>query len=143
MQQTNQYQLNLIETSDTFSPAPLNENAQKLEAALQGGLAAATAHADAGDAAEAAARAADVAALDQRLQVFEAHKLVIGSAKAGEKVYLDFTPKVLYAKGTSTTATSSTHGTFFDGKVSGGLSFQDGELKHDGSFANVSYIAFL
>ena len=34
MQQTPTYKLNLIETSDLFSPNPLNENAQKLEAAL-------------------------------------------------------------------------------------------------------------
>ena len=34
MQQTKNYKLNLIETSDTFSPAPLNENAEKTEAAL-------------------------------------------------------------------------------------------------------------
>jgi hypothetical protein len=36
MQQTNQYKLNLIENGDQFSPAPLNENAQKVEAVLAG-----------------------------------------------------------------------------------------------------------
>ena len=36
MQQTTKYQFNLIDTSDAFSPNPLNENAQKLEAALIG-----------------------------------------------------------------------------------------------------------
>lgn len=35
MQQTNQYQFNLIETTDAFSAAPLNENMEKAEAALQ------------------------------------------------------------------------------------------------------------
>ena len=35
MKQTNQYKLNLIESGDQFSPAPLNENAQKVEAALK------------------------------------------------------------------------------------------------------------
>lgn len=35
MQQTNQYQYNLIEPGDTFSPAPLNENAEIMEAALR------------------------------------------------------------------------------------------------------------
>ena len=34
MQQTDKYKLNIIETSDPFSPAPLNENARTLEAAL-------------------------------------------------------------------------------------------------------------
>lgn len=35
MQQTNKYQLNLIESGDTFSPDPLNENMEKVEAALE------------------------------------------------------------------------------------------------------------
>lgn len=34
MQQTNQYQLNLIESGDTFSAAPLNENAETVAAVL-------------------------------------------------------------------------------------------------------------
>lgn len=34
MQQTSQYKLNLIESGDTFSAAPLNENAEKLETTL-------------------------------------------------------------------------------------------------------------
>ena len=88
MQHTDKYQLNLIEASDTFSPDPLNENARRLEQAISAEAAA-----------QDQARAADIAALDQRLQVFEAHRLVIGSAKEGEKVYLDFTPKVLYVAG--------------------------------------------
>lgn len=57
MQKTETYKLNLIEMDDTFSPQPLNENAQKLEAALAG--------AESG--------------LDQRLAAIEAHKLVTGS----------------------------------------------------------------
>lgn len=35
MQQTDKYKLNLIETGDPLSPAPLNENAEKTEAALE------------------------------------------------------------------------------------------------------------
>lgn len=35
MQYTNQYQFNLIESGDTFSAAPLNENAEKMEEALE------------------------------------------------------------------------------------------------------------
>ena len=124
MQHTDKYQLNLIETSDTFSPEALNENAQKLEAALE----AVRAEAATGD-----------AALDQRLQVFEAHRLVIGGAKEGEKVYLDFTPKVLYVAGFN-----GAHQLFFDGRVSAsGLRFVNGELKHDGYYASLAYIAFL
>ena len=34
MQQTETYKLNLIETSDAFSPTPINENTQAIEAAL-------------------------------------------------------------------------------------------------------------
>ncbi len=128
MQHTDKYQLNLIETSDPFSPDPLNENAQKLEQAISAEAAA-----------QDQARAADIAALDQRLQVFEARRLVIGSAKEGEKVYLDFTPKALIAKGSNGVEF------FIDSQVSSpySLSFVDGELKHSGFYANFSYIAFL
>ena len=34
MQQTNQYKFNLIESGDQFSPAPLNENMEKVEEVL-------------------------------------------------------------------------------------------------------------
>ena len=34
MQQTTKCQFNLVDTTDDFSPAPLNQNAQKTEAAL-------------------------------------------------------------------------------------------------------------
>lgn len=56
MQKTETYKLNLIELDDTFSPQPLNENAQKLEDALSGA----------------------VGGLDQRLAAIEAHKLAAG-----------------------------------------------------------------
>lgn len=79
MQQTETLKLNLIETGDPISPVPLNENAEKIEAAL-------TAKADA----EAAAD------LDQRLQVFEAKKFAVGTYKATSDsdniVTLEFTP---------------------------------------------------
>ena len=76
MQQTETLKLNLIETGDPISPAPINENADKIEAAIQ---------------AEAAARAA----LEQRVQVFEAKKFVYGTCSAtseGCTVELGFTP---------------------------------------------------
>ena len=83
MQQTEKYQFNLIETSDTFSPDPLNENMEKLEAALD----AVTAHADAGD-----------AALDARLRVFEAKHFVIegytGDGTANREFMLGFDPQM-------------------------------------------------
>ena len=43
MQHTNQYQFNLIESTDAFSPAPLNENMEKVEAALEAARAEAAA----------------------------------------------------------------------------------------------------
>ena len=36
MQQTSKYQLNLVEGSDDFSPAPLNQNMEKVEEELEG-----------------------------------------------------------------------------------------------------------
>ena len=83
MQQTENYKLNLIETSDPFSPAPLNENAQKTEAAL---------------AAEAAARQA----LDGRVQVLELRRIVVGSyagsgIQTDQFIGLDFTPAVVFS----------------------------------------------
>lgn len=87
MQQTDKYKLNLLETSDAFSPNPLNENAQKTEAALT----AVTAHADAGD-----------AALDARVQVLELHHFACGyytgdAAQYGgfQTISLPFTPEAV------------------------------------------------
>ena len=54
MQQTETYKLNLIETSDPFSPQALNENTQKLEEVVED--------------------------MDRRIQVFEAQKIVVGSS---------------------------------------------------------------
>lgn len=53
MQQTETYKLNLIETSDPFSPQALNENTQKLEAVVE--------------------------KIDTRVTVLEGHKAVFGS----------------------------------------------------------------
>ena len=93
MIQTEKYKLNLIETTDTFSPNPLNENAQKLEAALGA--------AGAAQAAETAAREA----LDSRVTVLEADKvkMVVGSYTGTGGAYgntqtisLGFTPKAVF-----------------------------------------------
>ena len=88
MQQTQNYKLNLIETSDPISPAPLNENAEKLEAALLVATDALRAE-----------TAAETAALDARVQVLELHKFYVGSyigtgEKSGDSqmIKLGFTP---------------------------------------------------
>lgn len=95
MQQTDKYQLNLIEMSDTFSPAALNENMEKVEAALDA--------AAAGTAAEAQARAEAVADLDERLQVFESHKIVQGIYTANDgkaqTITVGFTPRLVFIQG--------------------------------------------
>ena len=94
MQQTEQYKLNLIETSDPFSPNPLNENAQKLEGAIE----AARTEAKAGD-----------AALDGRLKVIEARRLVYGAyqgtGSSSSTVSLGFTPKVVIADASNNSKT--------------------------------------
>lgn len=95
MQQTDKYKLNLIERDDVFSPDALNENAEKLEEALG----EVTAHADAGDAAEAAARTAADAALEQRVVALEAHHIVVGSYWGNNQnpreITLGFTPQAV------------------------------------------------
>lgn len=86
MQHTETYNLNLIETSDTFSPDPLNQNAQALE--------------DAVEAARAEAQAAD-SALDARLKAFEAKHIKCGIYTAPQTdntpmtISLGFTPKAV------------------------------------------------
>ena len=81
MQQTDKYKLNKPGVDDPIAIAPLNENADKIEAALS-----------------AKADAADVTDLNQRLQVFEAKKFAVGTYKAisgsdnGNLVTLEFTP---------------------------------------------------
>ena len=71
MQQTETLKLNLIETGDPLSPAPLNENAEKLETAL--------AALDGTAAAETAARTAETTALDARVTALELKKVVVGT----------------------------------------------------------------
>lgn len=129
MQQTDKYKLNLIEASDTFSPDPLNENARRLEEAIAAEAAA-----------QDQARAADIAALDQRLQVFEAHKLVIGRAISDSTfMYLGFKPKVLVVQGAN-----NAHVILFDGgSTTMGLSVRDDGFHHDGAFAACHFIAFV
>ena len=87
MQQTKQYALNLIERSDVFSPDPLNENMEKVEAALG----TARSEAAAGD-----------SALDARVTALEARRAVVGtytgngvSGQTGQFINLGFTPRAV------------------------------------------------
>ena len=86
MQQTETYKLNLIETSDTFSPDPLNENAQKLEAALN-------------DETDARQTAAD--ALDLRVTRLEGRKIAAGlfiGTGAIQRIDVGFRPTLVIAQ---------------------------------------------
>lgn len=103
MQQTEKYKLNLIETSDPFSPAPLNENAEKTEAALADMQSALT---------------AGTAALDQRVQVLELRRMAVGRFTSSEiPVELDFEPQLVIAVSNSRAAFSAFgHSTTYNGQ---------------------------
>ncbi|MCI8699145.1 MAG: hypothetical protein HFF29_08595 [Oscillospiraceae bacterium] len=94
MQQTNKYKLNLIEKTDTFSPDPLNDNMEKVERALE---------------AETAGRSAADAALDRRLQVFEAHHVAVGTYTPQKdkvtNVDIGFSPSMILIHALGTTDT--------------------------------------
>lgn len=84
MQQTQKYDLNLIELDDPFSPEPINQNTQKLAAKLS------------------ALDGAD-AALGERVTVLEGHKLAVGtyigsSSTHGvfQNIALGFKPRLVY-----------------------------------------------
>ena len=88
MQQTETYQLNLIETSDTFSPDPLNQNTRKIEEALS---------------AETSQRTAADTVLDHRIATLEGHKFVVGSYTGSSSTHgvfqainLGFKPQLVY-----------------------------------------------
>ena len=98
MQQTQTYKLNLIETSDVFSPNPLNENTQKTEAALL---------------AEADAREA----LDSRVQVLELRRMVAGpcGGSYGTQFDLGFQPKVVIAGCATIVGVATPEHTYYKG----------------------------
>lgn len=79
MQQTEVYKLNLIETTDPFSPAPLNENTEKLETALS----------------------TETSALDARVTALEAKYFVFGTytgnGASSQFVELGFKPRAVIA----------------------------------------------
>ena len=136
MQQTTKYQLNLMETSDAFSPAPLNENAQKLESALD----AARAEAAASVSAETASRAASEAALDQRVQVLEARKIVVGYTPGGDIMNLGFTPRAVLVQGIGPSGgfvlALPDHGI-------AGVQIVEGGFRHSSYFSECNYLAIL
>ena len=116
MQQTQTYKLNLIETSDTFSPAPLNENMEKVETQLN---------------AIRDAVAAGDAALSDRVTVLEGHKVAAGTYPGDGESYqfvpLPFTPKVVYVHAGGVTALAVP-------EISGSISIKDGGFQASGSF---------
>lgn len=83
MKHTENHKFNLIETTDTFSPEPLNQNMETLEQAL-GELAGRN---DAGD--------AQTAALAKRITTLEGHYFKAGTFKGGGDltVSVGFPPK--------------------------------------------------
>lgn len=85
MQHTDKYKLDLIEKEDAFSPDALNENTQKVEAAL-------IAH-------EGAVKEV-TDGLDQRVTVLEAKKFAVGTYKIEISetlnIQVGFTPIALY-----------------------------------------------
>ena len=153
MQHTKQYELNLIDKTDAFSPDPLNENTEKVEKALEAVRAGAadeaaarakavsdeaTARAKA-DADEAAARSAADKALDQRVTVLEAHKIVTGFTSSSNGIErLGFTPTLIIAMNGNNLAVVTSGFTSYDG-----IYIVDGGFYHDGYFSSCNYIAFV
>ena len=83
MQHTEKYRFDLIERDDVFSPDALNENMEKVEAAL--------------DTVRAEAKAGD-GALDTRLAVLEARKIVVGTytgTGGTQQIQLGFKPRLV------------------------------------------------
>ena len=88
MQQTEHYSLNLIETSDTFTPQPLNENTQALDAKL-------------------ADLDTQAGSLNSRVSVLEQVRMVNGTYRGNWKdrvVSVGFTPRVVWIGGTMMTS---------------------------------------
>ncbi len=130
MQQTETYKLNLIESSDPFSPQALNENTQKLEEVVSEKL----------------------GEMDQRVTVLEAKKFAVGTYKAEMnetlKVEVGFTPIALYVG--QSRKFSTIHGLILPGDtnippfleiVEGGFTtnIMDGHTAYPGIY---HYIAF-
>ncbi|MDE6281631.1 MAG: hypothetical protein K2M15_07570 [Oscillospiraceae bacterium] len=107
MQQTEKHKLNLIESSDTFSPAPLNENTQKIEDALS---------------AETVRRIAADAALDSRVTALEVHKVAVGTYTGngvadGQEINLGFAPSIVFVQDRYTGAVIATKARTYYGSL--------------------------
>ena len=136
MQHTETYNLNLIETSDTFSPDPLNQNAQALENALND---------------EADARESADSALDARVLSLEGKHIKCGmytakSEYAPMTISLGFTPKAVFAF----TPGGTFFGALFQGYsssssppaeiISGGFRLNRVGSYNSGMYLNTTYI---
>ena len=102
MKQTETYKLSLIETSDTFSPDALNDNAEALEKEL--------ARIDA--ALGTKAPQTEIARIDAALVKF-ASGTYVGDGTKGRRIDLPFTPKVAFvtnAMGQTYTGNNLYHG---------------------------------
>lgn len=138
MQQTTKYKLNLIESSDPFSPEGLNQNAQKVENALIAHEAAVEEVTD---------------GLDQRITVLEAHKLVVGSYVGNgietgdhQTISLPFTPEaVVVFAGSYSIGGIKEHPSFSLKVVEGGfqVSHSSGGMIPNASSSRYIYIAIL
>lgn len=123
--QTGKYQLNKIETDDPLSPAPLNENADKLEAAIT----------------------AEAAALEQRIVTLEAHRIYVGSYTGTstydnmtQTIHLGFTPIAVLVQyqepGTYTGKTKPIHLLTAENRPLGGMMGDEPMMQIvDGGFA--------
>jgi len=89
MQHTNKYQFNLIESEDTFSANPLNENMEKVEAALE-------------------TQAAAIGTGGQTCRI--AYGSYVGDGTGPKTLTFDFTPYMLtlYGRENSTSALGTT-----------------------------------
>lgn len=122
MQHTEKYRFDLIEKEDVFSPDALNDNMEKVEEAITDAIA----HADAAD-----------AALDQRVQMLELHKFVVGFSSTVGFVDLGRTPLAVIASNPNAHAfVTQGHG------INGNLYIQEGGFYHTGNFPSCRYVAF-
>ena len=88
MQQTSKYQFNLVEGSDDFSPAPLNQNMEKVEEELEG----------------------IEESLATVMESVDGHKIAVGSYRGSggtKNVNLGFTPSMVIVVNQLVQATSN------------------------------------
>lgn len=133
MKKTAKYDLNLIELSDTFSPAPINENTEKIATQF--------------DTVRAEAATANTA-VDQRLQALESHRFAVGSYSGDNTAHvfsLGFTPRFVIVNassgGGSNMAIGGSSSTPSLSIVSGGFSITGADSTNSSS-RHYCYIAY-